>query len=158
MSHTNDFTTVIGDQEALIRALVCMGIPREQIEVHETPVRLRTYHEEEVKYAHIVVRKPLERDVNWINRHSDAGWERTDEGLFVGHVDSYNYGSHVPHFSEEWQQKLYTHCNYQTLKLEYERRGMEVTETKEKDGRLQLRAKFKKVATKETSTRTRIRS
>jgi hypothetical protein len=152
MSHTNDFTTVISDQEALVRALVCMDIPREQIEVHETPVRLKTYHEEEVKHAHVVVRRRL-----WVGKHSDVGWERNDEGLFVGHVDDYNYtGS--PCYDTDWQRKLYTHCNYQTLKLEYERRGMEITETKAKDGRLQLRAKFKKVAVKESSNRTRIRS
>ena len=154
MSHTNDFTTVISDQEALVRALVCMGIPREQIEIHETPVRLKTFHEEEVKHAHVVVRRRL-----WEGVHSDAGWERNDEGLFVGHIDDYAYGVNASglYFSQEWQRKLYTHCNYQTLKLEYERRGMEVTETKE-NGRLQLRAKFKKVAAKETSLRTRIRA
>jgi hypothetical protein len=142
MSHTLDFETVISDQDALIRALVRMGIERDKIEVHETPVCLRTYHNEN-KVAHIVVRRNLVDNFN--GRASDLGFERNDEGLFVGHIDDFQYPG-VTCYNEEWQQHLYTYCEVETAKISFEKKGMEYTETKDQQGRIQLRAKFKVIA------------
>jgi hypothetical protein len=155
MSHTNDFETVISCEEALIRALVRMGIPREEIEVHETPVCLRTYYDgDPIKRAHIVVRRDLENFCS--GRYSDVGWEKNDEGLYVGHIDEHDY-SGCSHYDKNWQERLYTYCNVETLKLEYERKGMEYKEVKTQDGRLQLRAKFKTAPVKTDRIKTHMR-
>ena len=142
MSHTLEFETTITNQEALIRALKRMGVPENLIEVHETAACLRTYHTEEYKKAHVIVRRSLENGCHWMGRHSDIGWERNEDGVFVGHLDEFNYEV-LFHADKEWQQRLYTYCNVETLKIEYERQGMEYTETLDAQKRIVLRAKFK---------------
>ena len=140
MSHTLDFETVVQDAEALKRALLRMEVPESLIEIHDSPVRLNTYHKEENKIAHVVVRRKL-------NEHysSDIGWERNDEGLFVGHIDEYHYCGEPtpPWYDAAWQKKLYTYYNVEATKIAFERQGMEYTESQDKQGRIQLRAKFK---------------
>lgn len=143
MSHTLDFETVISDQDALIRALVRMGIERDKIEVHEKPALMNTYHGED-KMAHVIVRRNLNSFSE--GRNSDLGFERNDEDLFVGHIDDYDYNNGIQCYDKEWQQKLYTYCEVETAKISFEKKGMEYTETKDQQGRIQLRAKFKVIA------------
>ena len=138
MSHTLTFESVVMDQRALVRALVRIGVSESCIEVHEEPVPMRNYHENEETKANVIVR----RKVFAGSRNSDIGWERTDEGTFVAHIDSYNYGD-ATHFSEAWQQRLYTYYNVEATKIAFEKEGLEYTETTDTDGRIQLRAKFK---------------
>lgn len=141
MSHTLEFETTITNQDALVSALKRMGIPENLIEVHETAQRLKAYHEEEVKYAHVIVRRDLNEFCH--GTYSDYGWERNEEGVFVGHLDEFDY--HVgPRLTREWQQKLYTYCNVETMKAEFDKQHMECTETVDNQGRIQLRAKFAK--------------
>lgn len=140
MSHTLEFETTITNQEALIRALKRMGVPEHLIEVHETAQRLKTYHSEEYKKAHVIVRRDIDRFLS--GAHSDIGWERNEDGVFVGHIDEYDYRIGMV-CDKEWQQKLYTYCNVETLKMEYERQGMEYTESLDAQKRIVLRAKFK---------------
>jgi hypothetical protein len=139
MSHTLEFETTITNQDALVRALKRMGVPENCIEIHETATRLNTYHTEEHKFAHVIVRRRV-----FNNRHSsDIGWELVD-GVFKAHVDDFEYGGSSIHFNKEWQQKLYTYCNVETMKAEFGKQHMECTETVDKQGRIQLRAKFAK--------------
>ena len=141
MSHTLDFETVVTDPQALVRALKRMGVPEQDIEIHEIAVRLNTYHEEEHKIAHVIVRRNLGCDYS--HRNSDVGWEHNDEGVYVGHIDEFDYQNRTC-FDKDWQQKLYTYYNVEATKIAFENKGMDYVETKDKAGRIQLRAKFAK--------------
>jgi hypothetical protein len=151
MSHTLEFETTITNQDALVSALKRMGIPENLIEVHETAQRLKAYHEEEVKYAHVIVRRDLNEFS--LGTHSDYGWERNADGVFVGHIDGFNYKV-GPQLTSEWQQKLYTYCNVETMKMEFGKQHMECVETVDKQGRIQLRAKFAKAQENKNRTKT----
>ena len=101
---------------------------------------MHTYHEEECKFAHVVVRRRIDDFCR--GKSSDAGWEHNEEGVYIGHIDEFNYRVGDT-FNSTWQQKLYTYYNVEATKIAFEKEGMEYTETTLKDGRIQLRAKFK---------------
>lgn len=139
MSHLNDFESVATDQEALIRALCRMGFTRAQIEVHETAQRINGYHVEDDKVGHIIIRKQHS------NIPSDIGWEKNEDGIFVGHVDSYNYSwvSKARHYNEKFNNELFTYYNVEKMKMDMEGKGIEYKESLDAKGRPMLVGKFK---------------
>lgn len=141
MSHTLSMEAKVSNKEALITALKRMGVPENLIEVHETPVRLRTYHPEENKHAHIIVRRNLAE--RFSGRTSDIGWEQTDEGLFVAHIDEYDYTG-TPCYNRNWQNRLYTYCLVETAKKECELKGYTPVESLDSTGRIVVSAIAKK--------------
>jgi hypothetical protein len=142
MSHTHDFEATIANEDALVTALKRMGVPEECIEVHKTPVRLRTYHSNENKVAHVVVRRNLRG--NFRDYTSDIGWERKDDGTYVAHIDSYDYGNGIFAADDVWQQKLYTYCLVETSKIEMVNNGYEPVESLDDKGRIVLSGIAKK--------------
>lgn len=79
-------------EEHVIAALVDMGIPRDAIEIHETPKNLVGIGGKVRKQkAHIIVRR------EHVNKHlsggasNDLGFEKVD-GTYIAHVSSYDKG------------------------------------------------------------------
>jgi hypothetical protein len=143
MSHTLEFETTITNVDALVRALKRMDVSENLIEVHETAQRLRTFHENENKRAHVIVRRFLQKGNNWKGKHSDIGWEFNKEGVLIGHIDEFEYDDN-PCYDHEWQTKLYTYCEVEAAKIAFEKQGMPYVEKTDKQGRIELRAKFAK--------------
>jgi len=151
MSHNLTFESTCDNEVALKRALIRSGVPENLIEVHETPVRLNTYHEEERKYAHVVVRRKVFSKMY----NSDIGWERNSEGMFVGHIDEHNYGD-APVYNAEWLTRLYTYYNIEVNKMSYEKRNIPYEEKIGADGRVEIRAypdRVKKTAAQQVKAR-----
>ena len=71
------------DQEALVDALIDIGIPTENIEVYETPVMVPGYGgRNSSKVGHVVLR------ASSIGTSADIGFERTKEGKIQIHMDN----------------------------------------------------------------------
>lgn len=141
MSHLTSMGCCVADVEALVRALVVMGVNRNQIEVHEQAKQLRTYHAEESKPANVIVRRSV-----FGHSHSDLGWAKQKDGTYVAYVDDFDYrqGSNEAslYCSKTWQNKLYTHYNVELAKMELESKKIPYTETRDKQDRIQIRAQF----------------
>jgi hypothetical protein len=138
MSHTLDFTTNVMDQDCLVLALKRMGVPESSIQVHEKATLMATFHPEERKHAHVIVKRKVFKG----RFNSDIGWEKNDEGLFVGHIDEFAYNG-SPHYGKEWQAKLYTYYNVEVTKKAFTQQGMEIIETKNEKNQIVIRAKYK---------------
>jgi len=135
MSHLNEMATAMTDKEMLVRALCKkLGIQRRDIEVHDRPVAIHGYHEEDQFVGHVIVRKGKS------GIPSDIGWELKN-GAFVGHVDSFDY-THSEWqgmrptiiLDEAWCQGLQDVYNQETLKQGLADRGIVFEETTSKEG------------------------
>lgn len=143
MSHYLDFKTVMTDPDALKRALTHMGtpihpggLPESAIEVHGKPKHLYGYHgDKRSQTADIIVRRE-----NVQNAANDIGFVKNSEGTYDAIISEFDRNK----FGNEWMTRLSTYYNYEKSKIELEARKIPYEETKNEDGRLQLRCKFKK--------------
>jgi hypothetical protein len=133
MSHVATVKTKIGNPQALVRALLRVGIPQNRIEIHEQAIQCCGYHKEEKFMANVVVRKDI--------CGSDIGWERAKDGTYVAHIDDYNYGGRQ-HYSTAWQTQVATYCGIETTKMELDSQSIEYTEARDDRGRTQIRFKL----------------
>lgn len=157
MSHLNAFETEMTNQEALIRALIRMGINRNAIEVHTRAQPIVGYHgTEDAKVGHIIVRARAARIP------SDIGWEKQGAS-YVSHVDEFDYtgtgwvdggaGPGSPIYNKAWQTNLLNFYNMEQAKMGLEARGIAYTEDRDEQNRLRLRAKFSKQSSSLIKTR-----
>lgn len=114
MSHLNTMKTSITDKEMLIRSLMSrMGLKRNQIEVHDKATRIHGYHEEDISWGHVIVRKEN------TGIPSDIGYELTKDGTYMGHLDSFNYASGwgaKTCYNEQWGQSIQDTYNLEVCK------------------------------------------
>ena len=126
----------VSDGEAIVAALVDMGIPREAIEIHETPQSLHGYRgDRRAQKAHIIVRR------KYINKHfssgasNDLGFERKADGKYVVHVSDYD---------QSWwmrkQDRFQQVAAAEQATRQARRRGYTVQKT-EQDGKIVLKLK-----------------
>jgi hypothetical protein len=135
MSHTSTLKTNITDVEALRRALIHCGIKANQIEISDSPIVARGYHNDAF-HANLVVHKVAG------SFGSDIGWEKTKDGTYAVHIDGYHYGTHQ-HYDETWTNRLNTRYNIEKSKMALDAAGVEYTETVDEKKRVQLKARFK---------------
>jgi hypothetical protein len=84
MSHFAKVRVNITDAATLKSALIACGIEPAHIDVHETPVCLRSYTGSKIKtQAHVVVRRE-----HIASNAADMGWELGENGF--AHVDEYH--------------------------------------------------------------------
>jgi len=152
MSHLLDFKTCVTDRNALVRALERMGF-KNKVEVHDKAVLLSGHMiDTGRKLANVIVRK------QYTGIPADLGFEEKVDAdgntTFVAHIDEYNYSGNActwPYsrlsrmqYNKSWQDKLYTYYNVEKSKMELEAKGIDYTELKDDQGRLQIKATFKK--------------
>ncbi len=133
MSHYNDFKTTIKDKDALLAAIArCKFkghvITRGMIEVHDTPTKINGYYNDDRK-AHIIIRK-----------QNFGGYG--DMGFLKNADESYTIVQDDLDGNDIWRGELQTYYNVEKSKAEFAAKGIEVEETKDEKGRIQLRAKF----------------
>jgi len=129
MSHVATVKTKISNPQALVRALLRMGIAQDRIELHEKAIQCHGYHQEEKFMANVVVRKAT--------YGSDIGWEKTTDGTYAAHIDDYHYTGQ--HYNTDWQTQVATYCNVEAVKILFEERNMEYTEKRTDRGLIQVR-------------------
>lgn len=135
MSHFNDFETTIIDEAGLVRALCRNGFKETDIERNETPTNLFGYQgDRREQKAHVILRRKYIGSAS-----NDIGFEKTDDGTYRAHISDYDKSR----FDNQWLSKLYTYYNVEKSKIALEEKGIPYTETIDKKGRIQLRAKFK---------------
>jgi hypothetical protein len=145
MSHLLDFKTCVTDRNALVRALERMGF-KNKVEVHDKAVLLSGHMiDTGRKLANVIVRK------QYTGIPADLGFEEKVDAdgntTFVAHIDEYNYSGFLEQgmqYNKSWQDKLYTCYNVEKSKMELEAKGIDYTELKDDQGRLQIKATFKK--------------
>ena len=142
MSHLDEFKTSFKDKEAFIRGLVrTMNLACNQIEVYEKAQPIVGYHKmEDRKFGHVIVRREHTRIP------SDIGWEMKD-GVLVSHLDAFQYHN-SPCYDQKFILKLTENYNFELSKMAFESKGIKCTECRDAKGRLQLRAKFAKAASR----------
>jgi hypothetical protein len=139
MSHVSKLKTSITNPQALVRALVRIGIPMSRIEIHEQAQQCCGFHKEEKFMANVIVRK----STKLARGGCDIGWEKTEDGTYTAHVDDYNYGGGQQHYSSAWQTQVATYSNVETAKIEMEKRDIEYEEVRDDKNRIQIVARFK---------------
>lgn len=142
MSHLLDFKTCVTDRTALVRALERMGF-KNKVEVHDKAVLLSGHMiDTGRKLANVIVRK------QYTGIPADLGFEEKVDAdgntTFVAHIDEYQYSG--MQYNKAWQDKLYTYYNVEKSKMELEAKGIDYSEQKDDQGRIQIKATFKKEA------------
>lgn len=137
MSHLSTLKTNITDLEALKRALLHVGVKANQIEVSTNGPRSAHGYHNDAFHANLIVHKDMVR-----NFGSDIGWEKTADGTYAIHTDSYNYGPHQ-HYDESWTNRLNTRYAVEKAKMSLDAKGVEYTESVDEKKRTVLTARFK---------------
>jgi hypothetical protein len=152
MSHFNDFETEITDEEVLKKAL-CRCRNRENqlikdnwIESHEKPTNLYGFqNDKRQQKANIIIRRDYVGGAA-----NDLGFIKGPEGKYIAIISDYDRG----YYNKSWMGRLMTYYNIEKTKKEFDAKGVEYTESKDDQGRIQLRAKFKSQA---SSSRIQVR-
>lgn len=142
MSHYLDFKTSISDPKALVRALcrcanrIGRAWTEADFEVHEQADHLYGYQNDvRDQTANVIIRRRLVGSMA-----NDIGFARDAEGNYNAIVSEFDQGF----YNAQWREKLYTYYNVEKSKMELEAKGIDYTEQKDNQGRLQIEATFKK--------------
>lgn len=92
MSAYETQSSVLRDEESLIKALCENGFTREQIEVHETPQNLIDYHgQNRGQKATVIIRRRFVGPVA-----NDIGFNMTANGTYEVFISDYDRAKHGP--------------------------------------------------------------
>ena len=138
-------TTTFKSQSALISALVDMGFKSTEIEVHETPTKLKGYHGDHTNLnGNVVVRRAA-----MPGAYNDLGFETMEDGTIQTHISDAT-GSHsarcrvtdttkelgIKKMNTDWLDALTQRYARHVLAEEAEQHGMWVSEEGWNDGEL----------------------
>lgn len=136
MSHFVRVKTRFTDREALVEALICMGVPRGIIESAEQPIGLLNYYGRPDGTAEIVVRKQALNQVgNGFRISSDLGYKRNRDGTYELVLDGMNTHSAL---GANWQELLGLEYAAQITIKTQQAAGRRVEVERQPCGRLQL--------------------
>lgn len=130
MSHYSEYPTNFKDRDVLVKALIEMGFPREQIEIHDKPVHLYGYHGDQRKeVANVVIRRKFVGSAS-----NDIGFVQQEDGTFQAIISEYDRHRYNQNWMDSLQQKYTTIGVTEKLKA----KGFSVFTKKEANGEVHL--------------------
>lgn len=135
MSAFTTAKTVLTDMSAIKKALVGMGWREDQIEVHDKPVKLVGYHQNESKVAQIVIRK---QNLGGWGAFNDLGFLQQVDGTIQ--VIGENAGRYGNITSDKFKNTLTQEYALVKLQEEAEAAGFFIDRVERKDGQIYVTA------------------
>ena len=136
MSALTTATTKLRDLGTLVKALESLGWAKDEIEVHNKPVRLNTYDGIKAE-AHVVIRKSTIAKYGG-NSYNDIGFLQQADGTIVVHAGDYNAikGANHGKMKGDWQKQLTREYALVKLQDELETQGFFIDSIVRKDNKI----------------------
>ena len=131
MSHYSEVQIEFKDRAALVAALGRLGF-KDKVEVYQEAKSLYGYQgDRREQQAHIIIRR---QHVGLAA--NDIGFQRQSDGTYRAWVSEFDHRQNG--YNEAWMGKLKQAYGVEKARAEAKKRGYQVTEEKQGDGRIRL--------------------